>query len=141
VLRPVAAEGRNDAEGIVSQARAIGRRSRVRAIQGSTTCATLVVRRACCRASWHPEATCNQPTGGPRKLLALARGPHTPRGERSDARRSIRVLLVGAAALLMMLGPAHAVETVCTGTLPPAGSPYGNVVVPAGQTCAISGIR
>src|SRR5439155_20239298 len=76
VLRPVAAEGRNDAEGIVSQARAIGRRSRVRAIQGSTTCATLVVRRACCRASWHPEATCNQPTGGPRKLLALARGPH-----------------------------------------------------------------
>jgi hypothetical protein len=61
--------------------------------------------------------------------------------ERHHARMSLRTLLVTAAALLTMAGPALAADTICTGPLDPAGSPYGNVVVPAGESCLIMGVR
>ena len=61
--------------------------------------------------------------------------------ERNGARLPFRALLLTAAAVLMISGPALAADTICTGTLDPAGSPYGNVVVPAGASCAIADLR
>ena len=75
------------------------------------------------------------------KLLPQGCEPRDRRHERHDARLSLRALLMAAAVLLMIPGPAHAADTICTGTLSPAGSPYGNVVVPAGETCSIIDVR
>jgi hypothetical protein len=61
--------------------------------------------------------------------------------ERRGARLPFRALLLTAAAVLMISGSALAADTICTGTLDPAGSPYGNVVVPAGESCSIVGAR
>lgn len=75
------------------------------------------------------------------RLWPLVCEPRNRSDERNDARLPFRALLVTAAALLMTSGPALAAETICTGALDPAGSPYGNVVVPSGETCVISGVR
>jgi hypothetical protein len=46
-----------------------------------------------------------------------------------------------ATALLLVCGLAEAADTVCTTPLPVAGSPYGNLIVPAGESCVLDGVR
>lgn len=74
-------------------------------------------------------------------LLPLVCEPRNRSDERNDVRLPVLVLLLTAVALLMISGPALAADTICTGILDPAGSPYRNVVVPAGAHCAIGDLR
>ena len=46
-----------------------------------------------------------------------------------------------AAALLLVCALAEAADTVCTTLLPVAGSPYGNLIVPADGLCLLDGVR